>query len=633
MEQYILSIDQGTTSSRACLFNKSGSMVAFDQAEFPQHYPQPGWTEHDPQEILDGVLKVCEGALQKAGAKTANIAAIGVTNQRETTIAWDKETGEPLHKAIVWLDTRTSSIVEEMADGGTKDRFRKTTGLPLATYFSALKMKWLLDNVPAVKTAGDEGRLRFGTVDSWLIYKLTGGKDGGVFVTDISNASRYMLMNIETQSWDSGMCKAFGIPLESLPEIKSNSEIYGHVKACGSLAGLPISGSLGDQHAALLGQGCIAPGTSKNTYGTGCFMLKNTGKKPIPSKSGLLTTIGFKLGPDEPTTFAIEGSVACAGRSVQWLRDTMGIIKCSSEIEALAASVQDTGGVTLVPAFAGLFAPHWRDDARAAIVGMTYFTGKAHICRAALEATAFQTVDIIEAMERDTGIKPVCMRVDGGMTVNNLLMQIQADLLGCEIHRPRMAEATALGAAFAAGLAVKFWDRVDAVQEMLEQSGGHDVFKPEIDAVKRAHDYARWKDALQRSFGLANTDHTKSTRSNDKTLRKPKFILASEVQPDQTGVNLSMKVLTNTPCEDGFAEVACADKSGSIKLRLKAEQAGVFKEGDIIRVQNATASMVGGFVRITVNKWGKVVVDDMVKELEVTSSKDWSAVEYQRTAV
>jgi len=505
MAKYVLAIDQGTTSTRVVLFDKAGQKVCLDQMEFTQHYPQPGWTEHDPNEILASVVQCTAGALKQAGATKADIAAIGITNQRETTVAWDRATGEPLCNAIVWLDARTGETVAKLMEkyGNNKDQFREATGLPISTYFSAVKMMWMLEHVPVVKEACEKGTCMFGTVESWLIYKLTGGKEGGLHLTDVSNASRYMLMDLNTQQWSEAVCAELGIPLAALPKIVSNAEVYGHVKGVAELEGVPISSALGDQHAALLGQGCLEVGTSKNTYGTGCFMLLNTGEKPIPSKSGLLTTVGYRLGPDVPVTFALEGAVACAGRTIQWLRDNLGVIKDAMETEALASSVESSGGVVMVPAFSGLFAPYWREDARAVIVGMTLFTTKAHIVRAALESVAFSTVDVMKAMEQDYGQALGKMHVDGGMTANKFLMQTQSDLLGVDVARAKMPEATVLGAALAAGLAVKFYEKAEDVKGFLTQAGGHESFSPQTSAEDRSKAYAGWKQAVDRSFGLA----------------------------------------------------------------------------------------------------------------------------------
>mmetsp|Transcript_92703 Transcript_92703/g.202920 ORF Transcript_92703/g.202920 Transcript_92703/m.202920 type:complete len:522 (+) Transcript_92703:126-1691(+) len=521
MAKYILSIDQGTTSSRALLFNKDGKPVAKEQLELEQHYPEPGWAEHDPAEILDAVVKCCQGVMAKAGATAADIAAIGITNQRETTLAWNRETGQPYYKAIVWLDARTTETVSKLCQGpGGQGRFREKTGLPVSTYFSAVKMKWLVDNVPEVREAVEKKNCMFGTVESWLIYNLTGGKDGGIHITDISNASRYMLLNLKTGKWDEEICQELGLHIDCLPSIRSNSEVYGKVKGFGVLNGIPIAGALGDQHAALLGQGCIEVGSSKNTYGTGCFMLLNTGSEAVPSKSGLLTTIGFKLGANAETYYALEGSVACAGRTVQWLRDNLGFIKDAPEIEALATSVEDTGGVTLVPAFGGLFAPYWREDARAVAVGMTLYTRKEHLCRAALESVAFSTMDVMEAMRKDTGKDLGSMHVDGGMTGNNFLMQLQSDLMGVEVLRAKMPEATVLGAALAAGLAVGFYEKLTDIKEILRKAGGWESFKPSLNANDREIEHARWKDAVERSFGL---QHWETEQKKKQAQKKSKL--------------------------------------------------------------------------------------------------------------
>mmetsp|Transcript_59921 Transcript_59921/g.128590 ORF Transcript_59921/g.128590 Transcript_59921/m.128590 type:complete len:644 (+) Transcript_59921:50-1981(+) len=638
---YVLAIDQGTTSSRAILFDKEGQLKATEQLEFEQYYPQPGWAEHDPKEILASVLKCCEGALAKAGAAKADVAAIGITNQRETTVAWDKETGEPLYKAIVWNDLRTSETVAKLRKGkGGQDRFRKRTGLPISTYFSAVKMRWLLDNVPEVKAAVDAGRCLFGTIECWLIYSLTGGKDGGVHITDVSNASRCMLMNIKTLAWDETVCKEIGIPIAALPTIRSNSEIYGSVKGscCAVLEGLPISGALGDQHAALLGQGCLEVGSSKNTYGTGCFMLLNTGKEAVPSTSGLLTTVGYKLGPDASMTYALEGSVACAGRTVQWLRDNLGIISDASEIEALASSVEDTGGLTIVPAFSGLFAPYWNEDARAVAVGLTLFSRKEHLCRAALEAVAFQTVDIMKAMKKDTGLKLAGMRVDGGMTKNSLLMQMQADLLGVEVLRAAMPEATALGAALAAGLAVGFWEKPEAVKDMLKQAGGHEAFKPLLKPSARAQEYARWEDAVNRSYDLAKWEKKKKANGDEeqRALRKPRFRKVDSIKPEQKGLNLLLKVvkiLTEAVDSENFHEVVCGDASGIVTLRLKAQAFLPCEVGKYVRVQNARSIIEKGYLRLFVDKWGKVSeVEESTESFDANLEKDISAVEYELRA-
>eukprot|EP00439_Symbiodinium_sp_Y106_P046024 s1761_g5.t2 len=774
---YVLAIDQGTTSTRAILFDKDGQPKAMEQQEFPQYYPQPGWTEHDPLEILRSAVECSEGAMKKVGASKDDIAGIGITNQRETTVAWDKGTGEPLCRAIVWLDLRTSDTAAELEAKGGKDRFRKKTGLPVSTYFSAVKMKWMLDNVPEVRKAADEGRCCFGTIESWIIYKLTGGPNGGVHVTDVSNASRYMLMNINTCAWDEAVCSELGIPVTALPTIRSNSEVYGKVSSVPSLEGLAISGALGDQHAALLGHGCLDVGTSKNTYGTvlkvqeyfhkklgsrrdfatamielmsfahqmanqmvaardewwqgfnqkelrqkmhdtvegfgfsstkvevqwveartkaslregtpsfvlfvkkfgqslcsaqidinarsaasrliadsgdlshsvpnsceilelqcsalhevGCFMLLNTGGDAVPSKHGLLTTIGYQLGPEEKVTYALEGSVACVGRVVQWLRDNLGIISSSKDVETLAGKVEDTGGLTLVPAFSGLFAPHWRDDARAVAVGMTLFTSKEHMCRAALESTAFQAVDIMEAMKQDTGLRILDMRVDGGMTVNSLLMQMQADILGMSVLRSKLAEATALGAALAAGLSVGFYQKKEVVKDIIEKAGGYEVFPASTTPAARRKMMQRWKDAVERSFDLAKFDPKRPDQAKPAVLKKPRFVKVSSVKPEQKGLNLQLKVvkLPEEVASDGYHDVVCGDASGVVTCHLTPQQFLPCEAGSYIRVQNARVRMKGGHIRVEVDKWGKVSQADSATEtFEVNLQNDISAVEYE----
>lgn len=634
---FILAIDQGTTSSRAILFDKEGQIRATDQQEFPQYYPQAGWTEHDPDEILQSCLSCASSVIGKAGITKDDIAGIGITNQRETTIVWDKVTGKPLHKAIVWLDLRTAETVAKLTHGhGGKDRFRKKTGLPVSTYFSATKMRWLLDNVPEVKKAAEEDRCAFGTVESWLIYKLTGGQDGGVHITDVSNASRCMLMDLHTLAWDEDICRTLGVNPKMLPEIRSNAEVYGRVKGHEALEGLPISGALGDQHAALLGQGCLEVGSSKNTYGTGCFMLLNTGSDLVPSKHGLLTTIGFKLGPSAQVTYALEGSVACAGRTVQWLRDNLGLFQRTSEVEALAKSVEDSGGMTLVPAFSGLYAPYWRDDARAVAVGMTLYTRKEHICRAALESVAFQTVDVLEAMKQDTGLRLEAMRVDGGMTVNGLLMQVQADLLGVTVMRAKMPEATAMGAAVAAGLGIGFWSKAEDVQGFLEKAGGFESFPPAFTAEQRRREHARWQDAVKRAWELDKWDPLKKGVEEAKLLKRPKFQKVSTLKPEQRAINLDLKVVKLPEVLDGeeIHEVVCGDDTGLVTLRLQPAQFLPCEVGQYVRVQNGRVRMVKGFIRVEIDKWGKVYeVLDTEEHFEVNTTKDISAVEYEMKRV
>jgi len=620
------------------LFGKDGQPKAKEQLDLTQHYPQPGWVEHDPKEILDSVVKCCEAAMAKVSASAEDIAAIGITNQRETTIAWDRSTGKPLYKAVVWLDLRTSDTAAKLCGPGTKgkDKFRKKTGLPISTYFSAVKIKWLLDNVPEVRKAADEGTCMFGTVESWLLYNLTGGKDGGLHITDVSNASRYMLMDLSTHTWDEAICKQLEIPMKTLPEIRSNSEVYGKVKGFGKLDGIPIAGALGDQHAALLGQGCLEVGSSKNTYGTGCFMLLNTGTEAVPSHSGLLTTIGFKLGKEKPTFYALEGSVACAGRTVQWLRDNMGLIADAAETDALASSVEDSGGVTLVPAFSGLFAPHWRPDARGVLVGMTLFTRKEHIVRAALESVAFSTVDVMRAMKADTGLRLGSMHVDGGMTANRFLMQVQADLLGVDVFRAKMPEATVLGAALAAGLAVGFYSDVKDIKEFLKTAGGHETFSSKLPPSARAKEHARWADAVQRAMDLERHGPQKEKGQEPKALKKPRFRKVSSLRPVQKGINLMLKVVSS-PAEaedskDGaIHNVVCGDESGVVTLRLQAPQYLPAEVGQYIRVQNGKTVMVKGRIHVEVDKWGKVAQAENAEPFEAKVDNDITAVAYELT--
>ncbi len=454
MAKYAAAIDQGTTSTRFMIFDHGGKVVEVDQREHEQIYPKPGWVEHNPMEIWQRTEEVIAEALSKSKVNPSDIAAVGVTNQRETTVVWEKATGKPVYNAIVWQDTRTDTICNDLAKSGGQDRFRPKVGLPLATYFSGPKIKWILDNVPGIRAKAEKGEVLFGNIDTWVIWNVTGGPNGGVHVTDVSNASRTMLMNLETLDWDPDILKLMGIPRAMLPAVRPSSEVYG--KATGALAGIPVSGDLGDQQAALFGQTCFSPGEAKNTYGTGCFMLLNTGTKPVPSTSGLLTTLGYKIG-NQPAIYCLEGSIAITGALVQWLRDNLGLIQKSADIETLAGTVEDNGGIYFVPAFSGLFAPYWRNDARGAIVGMTRYVNKGHIARAALEATAFQTREVLDAMNKDSGVNLTALKVDGGMVYNELLMQFQADVLGVPVIRPTVAETTALGVAYAAGLAVGFW--------------------------------------------------------------------------------------------------------------------------------------------------------------------------------
>jgi glycerol kinase len=489
MKKYIASIDQGTTSTRCILFDHAGNIFASDQKEHRQIYPRPGWVEHDALEIWECTQHVVRGALDKSGAGVAEIAAIGITNQRETTLVWERESGRPVYNAIVWQDTRTDAICNELAKDGGQNRFQARTGLPLATYFSGPKIKWILDNVPGARARAEKGELLFGNMDTWLLWNMT-----GAHVTDVTNASRTLLMNLNTLEWDDEILRILGIPHAMLPEIRSSSEVYGNAR--GGLGGVPLAGALGDQQAALFGQACYRAGEAKNTYGTGCFMLLNTGPTPVLSSNGLLTTLGYKIGND-PAIYALEGSIAIAGALVQWLRDNLGMIEKSADVEALAGSVEDNGGMYFVPAFSGLFAPYWRSDARGAVVGMTRYINKGHIARAVLEATAFQTREVLDAMEKDSGVRLTALKVDGGMVFNELLMQFQADILNVPVIRPKVAETTALGAAYAAGLAVEFWKDYD---ELRLNWGKDKEWTPSMAAEKRVSLYAGWKKAVTRTF-------------------------------------------------------------------------------------------------------------------------------------
>ena len=494
-KKYVAAIDQGTTSTRCMIFDHSGNVVAVEQMEHEQVYPQPGWVEHRPGEIWHHTQEVVRGALSKSLVRKEDIAAVGITNQRETTVVWDRRTGEPLYNAIVWQDTRTDHIVNELARDGGQDRFRDKTGLPLATYFSGPKVRWILDNVPGAREKAEAGNALFGNIDSFVTWWLTGGPNGGIHITDVTNASRTMLMNLETLDWDDDLLKAIGVPRQMLPEIRSSSETYGHVKG-GALDGVPVAGILGDQQAATMGQVCFGVGEAKNTYGTGCFMIYNTGTELVPSKSGLLTTVCYKLG-NQPAVYALEGSVAISGALVQWLRDNLGLIKSAPEIEDMAKTVSDNGGIYFVPAFSGLFAPYWRSDARGAIVGLTRYVNKGHLARATLEATAYQTREVAEAMEKDSGSELAALKVDGGMVYNDLLMQFQADILGVTVVRPKVAETTALGAAYAAGLATGFWGNL----EDLRQNWNEDKrWEPRMNEAEREKYYRDWKRAVERTF-------------------------------------------------------------------------------------------------------------------------------------
>lgn len=510
MPKYIASIDQGTTSTRFMIFDHGGNVIAVDQKEHQQIYPKPGWVEHDALEVWQRTQEVMAGALKKSNVSPSDILAIGITNQRETTVVWDKNTGKPIYNALVWQDTRTDAIINELARGAStslsatgQDRFRVKTGLPLSTYFSGPKIKWILDNVEGARAKAENGELLFGNMDTWLIWNLVGRK---AHITDVTNASRTMLMNLNTLDWDDEILNALDIPRAVLPIIKSSSEIYGHVGAGASrpnwgemtspLRGIPVSGDLGDQHAALFGQTCFNPGEAKNTYGTGCFMLLNTGEKPVTSNSGLLTTLGYKIG-DQNAVYALEGSIAITGALVQWLRDNLGIIQSSAEVESLARSVEDSGGIYFVPAFSGLYAPYWKADARGVIVGMTRYVTRGHIARAALEATAYQTREVLDAMETDSGVRLTALKVDGGMVFNELLMQFQSDILGVPVIRPKVSETTALGAAYAAGLAVGFWKDYD---ELRSNWGKDKEWRSSMDSDLRKKLYSGWKKAVTRTF-------------------------------------------------------------------------------------------------------------------------------------
>jgi glycerol kinase len=495
MAQYAAALDQGTTSTRCMIFDHGGQVVAIDQLEHEQIFPQAGWVEHDPMEVWQRTRQVMDAALTKSKANASDIAGLGITNQRETTVVWDKNTGEPVYNAIVWQDTRTDKICDElMADGG-QDRFRQTTGLPIATYFSGPKVRWILDNVDGARARAEAGDLLFGNMDTWCIWNLTGGTNGGVHVTDVSNASRTLLMNLETLDWEDANLQAIGVPRSMLPDIRPSSETYGEVKL-GGFEGTPIAGDLGDQQAATFGQVCFSVGEAKNTYGTGNFLLLNTGTEAVQSKNGLITTVGYKIG-DQDAVYCLEGSIAITGALVQWLRDNLKMIRTSDEVESLAKTVDDNGGCYIVPAFSGLFAPYWKSDARGVFAGLTRFVNGGHIARAALEATAFQSREVADAMNEDSGVPLESLRVDGGMVVNETLMQFQADILGVPVIRPQVAETTALGAAYAAGLATGLWNS----EEDLRQNWAEDKrWEPQMDASKRDELYRYWKKAVTRTF-------------------------------------------------------------------------------------------------------------------------------------
>jgi glycerol kinase len=495
VKNYIGAIDQGTTSTRFMVFDRSARIVAVAQKEHEQIFPKPGWVEHDPLEILRRTEEVITEALGQRGLRASDLAAIGITNQRETTVLWERKTGKPFTNAIVWQDTRVAEDVGRFVKNGGQDRFRRQTGLPLSTYFSSLKLRWLLQNVPGAREKAAAGDLLFGNIDTFLLWNLTGGAQGGVHVTDVTNASRTQLLNLKTLNWDQELLSAFEIPSAVLPQVRSSSEVYGET-SLSTIAGVPIAGILGDQQAALVGQACFRPGEVKNTYGTGCFLLMNTGERIVPSTFGLLTTVAYKFGSGR-AHYALEGSVAISGALVQWLRDNLGLIQKSSDVEMLARTVQDNGGVYFVPAFSGLYAPYWKENARGVIAGLTRYANKGHIARAVLEATAFQTREVVEAMEKDSKIGLESLRVDGGMVVNEMLMQFQADILNREVVRPVIQETTALGAAYAAGLAVNFFS---GLEELRANWAVDRTWKPQLAEAEREQLYRQWKKAVTRSF-------------------------------------------------------------------------------------------------------------------------------------
>ncbi|MGN7248989.1 glycerol kinase GlpK [Janibacter anophelis] len=502
---YVLAIDQGTTSTRAMVFDQKGAVIATDQIEHEQIFPRAGWVEHDALEIWDNTRRVIGGALGKANLNSGHIEAVGITNQRETTVVWDRANGQPIHNAVVWQDTRTQALVDELAGDGGLDRFKEVCGLPLATYFAGPKIAWILDHVDGARERAEAGELLAGTMDTWVLWNLTGGGENeGVHVTDVTNASRTMLMDLKTLQWDEATCEAIGVPMQVLPQIRSSSEVYGECKP-GVLNGTPIAGILGDQQSATFGQACLTPGSAKNTYGTGNFMLLNTGTEIVSSDNGLLTTVCYQLG-EEPAVYALEGSIAVTGSLIQWLRDNLGLIRESPEVEQLALSVEDNGGVYFVPAFSGLFAPHWRPDARGAILGLTRFATKGHIARAALESTAYQTRDVLDAMQEDAeraGGRLTELKVDGGMVANETLMQFQADVLGVDVVRPRIAETTALGAAYAAGLAVGYWGSTDEIVDNWAEDTRWTRAMDEAE-VERLH--RNWTKAISKTLDWVDDD-------------------------------------------------------------------------------------------------------------------------------
>jgi glycerol kinase len=501
MAQYAAALDQGTTSSRAMIFNHEGRVVSVVQKEHEQIYPKPGWVEHDANEIWARSQEVLDEALEQAGGNRDDVAALGITNQRETTVVWDRNTGEPVMNAIVWQDTRTDKLVDELSADGGQARFQEKVGLPLATYFSGPKVRWILDNVDGARDKAEAGDLAFGNIDTWLIWNLTGGTNGGLHITDVTNASRTMLMDLKTLSWDEDIAGTIGVPTSMLPEIRASSDVYGEVSS-GGFQGIQIAGDLGDQQAATFGQACFDVGEAKNTYGTGNFLLLNTGTEAVQSKNGMLTTVGYKVG-DNDAIYCLEGAIAITGALVQWLRDNLKLIKAAPEVEELAQTVEDNGGLYIVPAFSGLFAPYWKSNARGVFAGLTRYVNAGHIARATLEATAYQSREIVEAMNQDSGVPLESLKVDGGMVQNDLLMQFQADLLGVPVIRPEVAETTALGAAYAAGLATGFW----ANEDDLRNNWAEDKrWEPTMDAGKRDEYFTYWKKAVTRTFDWFDSD-------------------------------------------------------------------------------------------------------------------------------
>jgi glycerol kinase len=500
--KYAAALDQGTTSTRCMIFNHSGEVVSVAQKEHEQIYPKPGWVEHDPKEIWARTQEVMDEALDSANASADDISGLGITNQRETTVVWDRNTGEPVMNAIVWQDTRTDKLVDELARDGGQNRFAEQVGLPLATYFSGPKVRWILDNVDGAQEKADAGDLIFGNIDTWCIWNLTGGTDGGLHITDPTNASRTMLMDLRKLAWDDGIAGTIGVPTGMLPEIKASSEVYGEVRSGGKFDGVKIAGDLGDQQAATFGQTCFDVGEAKNTYGTGNFLLLNTGTEAVTSKNGLLTTVGYKIG-DNDAIYCLEGAIAITGALVQWLRDNLKMIKAAPEVEDLAKSVEDNGGCYIVPAFSGLFAPYWKSNARGVVAGLTRYVNAGHIARATLEATAYQSREVVEAMNQDSGVDLESLKVDGGMVGNDLLMQFQADLLGVPVIRPKVPETTSLGAAYAAGLATGMWNNEDELRENWIEDKR---WEPQMDSSQRDEYYKYWKRAVTKSFDWFEAD-------------------------------------------------------------------------------------------------------------------------------